>query len=124
MKTDYRSAEATAYRPLYKSARWQRIRADHLQGEPLCRMCLADGLVNDGSLHSDGTPQQDRRRRFLVCDHIDPHKGDLIKFYGGPFQTLCPDHHDITKQQFERRGYIAGCDVSGRPIDPQHPWNR
>ena len=87
-------------------------------------MCLTNGLVNDGSLRSTGEPQTDRRRRSLICDHVTPHKGDETAFFSGPFQTLCSDHHDITKQQLEARGYIAGCDVYGRPVAADHPWNR
>lgn len=85
-------------RRLYKTARWVRLREQHLIGEPLCRMCLARGILNDGSLHSDGAPQEDRRRVFLVCDHVTPHRGDVARFWAGPFQTLCPDDHDRSKQ--------------------------
>jgi hypothetical protein len=123
-RPDRRSAEATEYRKLYNKRQWRETRARHLGGEPLCRMCLAVGLINDGSRRMDGSVQTDRRRIFLVCDHIEPHRGDVVKFFAGPFQTLCPDHHDIVKQQIEVRGYIAGTDLAGRPIDPAHPWNR
>lgn len=123
-RADYRSPEAAEYRALYKTAQWKRTRRAHMAAEPLCRMCLARGIVNDGNLTNQGKRQTDQRRRFLVCDHIEPHKGDPEKFFAGPFQTLCPDDHDIVKQQLEVRGYIAGCDLGGRPIDPLHPWNR
>ena len=121
---DYRSTEAAQYRKLYKTARWRRTRLAQLAAEPICRMCSAAGLVNDGSFRSTGELQHDRRRRHLVCDHIKPHRGDENAFYAGPFQTLCPDHHDISKQQIEARGYVVGCDVKGRPLDGDHPWNR
>ena len=121
---DRRSAEAAKYRKLYKTARWQRLRRDHLIVEPVCRMCAAAGLANDGSLRSTGEPQTEPRRRFVVCDHVTPHRGDLTVFWAGPFQTLCADHHDVTKQQIEVRGYVAGCDLKGRPLDGDHPWNR
>jgi hypothetical protein len=123
-RSDYRSEEAAEYRRLYKSPRWKATRARHLADEPLCRFCLARGIINDGSLTNTGARQQDPRRRFLVCDHVEPHKGDVEKFFAGPFQTLCPDDHDIVKQQLEVRGYIVGCDAAGRPLSPDHPWNR
>lgn len=121
---DQRSAEAYVYRAWYNTKRWRVLRADHIAREPLCRMCLADGVVNAGQLTSTGKPQTDPRRRFLVCDHVEPHRGDEDKFWNGAKQTLCPDHHDITKQQVEARGYVAGSTVDGRPRDPAHPWNQ
>lgn len=39
----------------------------------------------------------------LVCDHIEPHRGDEAKFWAGPFQTLCAPCHNGTKQRIERR---------------------
>jgi 5-methylcytosine-specific restriction enzyme A len=41
---------------------------------------------------------------LLVCDHVDPHSGDLEKFWAGPFQTLCKRCHDSDKQRDERAG--------------------
>lgn len=86
-------------------------------------MCKARGILNNGSRKNNGEPQTDPRRRFLVCDHVEPHKGDLDKFWSGPFQTLCPDDHDVVKQGIEVRGYEAGCDQTGRPKAIDHPWN-
>lgn len=121
---DQRSAEAQAYRRLYKTARWQRTRQAHLAEEPLCRMCSGRGLVNDGSLRPDGTRQPDPRRRFLVVDHVEPHRGDEERFFAGPFQTLCPDDHDRRKQAEEHRGFANDVGLDGWPIDPAHPANR
>lgn len=108
-RRDYRSAESAQYRPLYATARWKRIREHQRKIEPLCRMCLAVGRV---------TP-------MAVCDHIDPKsKKDPEGFFAGPFQSLCQPHHDSTKAREEARGYVIGCDVAGRPLDPEHPWNK
>lgn len=73
---------------LYKTTRWQRIRAQQLSLEPLCRMCAA------------------RKRTTLatVCDHVEPHRGDPAKFHAGPFQSLCQSCHSGDKQLFERTG--------------------
>jgi 5-methylcytosine-specific restriction enzyme A len=73
-------------RKLKKTARWQALRAHQLRAEPLCRMCLADG----------------RPVAATICDHIEPHGGDLYKFWHGPFQSLCKPHHDREKQREER----------------------
>jgi hypothetical protein len=59
-----------------------------------------------------------------VADHVEPHRGDPEKFWCGELQSLCAEHHDTVKQAEERRGFVAGADASGRPIDPSHPWNR
>lgn len=87
-------------------------------------MCLARGIVNDGSLCNDGSQQTDPRRVFLVVDHIDPHRGDPDKFWNGPKQTLCPDDHDSVKQGMERRGFSTEIGADGFPVDPRHPANR
>ncbi|MCR5874378.1 hypothetical protein LRS10_09505 [Phenylobacterium sp. J426] len=108
MRRDYRSPEAQTYRAWYKTARWRVRRAAQLTNEPLCRMCLKAGRVTAAT----------------VADHVIPHKGDERLFWTGELQSLCKPHHDGAKQAEERRGYIIGCDASGRPLDPRHPWNR
>lgn len=123
-RDDRRSDEAQLYRRWYKTARWKKRRAAHLAQEPFCRMCKAAGHLNDGSRKPDGSPQPDRRRRFLVADHIQPHRGDQWQFFNGKLQTLCPDHHDSQKQAEERRGFVCDAGDDGWPIDPKHPANR
>ncbi|WP_370267435.1 HNH endonuclease signature motif containing protein [Nioella sp.] len=110
---------------LYRTAGWRRARAAHLGVEPVCRLCRAAGILNDGSLTVAGETQRDGRRRFLVVDHIVPHRGDLALFWDpGNWQTLCPDHHDITKQRDEQRGFSNARGADGWPLDPRHPANR
>ncbi|MGU3495920.1 HNH endonuclease [Xanthobacteraceae bacterium A53D] len=108
-------------------SRWDKARATFL-AEPencLCVRCKANGILNPGTLRMDGAPEPNPRRRHLVVDHIVPHKGDQKLFWDrSNWQALCPDHHDIAKQQEEGRGFASGSDLSGRPIDPAHPWNR
>lgn len=38
----------------------------------------------------------------LVCDHVDAHRGDVAKFWAGPFQTLLKECHDKKKQREEQ----------------------
>ncbi len=71
---------------LYSTRRWQALRADQLSREPLCRMCMAE----------------DRITAATVCDHVQPHRGDVTAFWAGPFQSLCKLHHDREKQREER----------------------
>ncbi len=111
--------------PNYKTARWRRSRLLHLKAEPLCRMCRHRGVLNDGSLRATGEVQQDKRRRFLVVDHIVPHRGDLGLFWDPTnWQTLCPDHHDTVKQREEVRGFSNARGPDCWPLDPGHPANR
>ena len=113
------------YHKWYNTPEWKRGRARHLAGEPLCRYCLQLGIVNDGSLTAAGLPQPEPRRRFLVVDHIVPHRGDRERFMDASnWQTLCPDHHDRTKKLEENRGYSNQRGADGWPIDPGHPANR
>jgi len=111
---------------LYKKADWyKRLRPQHLEREPVCRSCARRGITNDGSLTSAGARQMNPRRRFLVVDHMIPHRGDLNLFYDpGNLQTLCPDCHDRNKQREETRGYSEERGPDGWPIDPMHPANK
>lgn len=80
-----------AWRALYSTSRWQRIRERQLGDHPLCAMCWGDEVVTPAT----------------VCDHVEPHGGDEVKFFAGPFQSLCKPCHDSTKQAeeaAERRG--------------------
>lgn len=58
-----------------------------------------------------------------VADHIKPHNGDP-ELFEGDLQSLCTPCHSKVKQIEESRGFRIGCDTDGRPIDPNHPWNR
>ena len=107
-RPDYRSPEAAAYRKLYQSARWKRLREAYLRGHPLCIMCQAEGRVTAAN----------------VVDHQTPHKGDLAIFWGGPFQAMCKPHHDGAKQSEDRTGYSKAIGLDGFPSDPRHPANR
>lgn len=58
-----------------------------------------------------------------VADHVTPHRQDQTLFWQGELQSLCKYHHDSAKQSEEKLGYAKGVDVSGNPVDPNHPWN-
>lgn len=40
------------------------------------------------------------------------------------WQSLCKFHHDSTKKRLEISGKRVGCDINGRPLDPNHHWNK
>lgn len=65
-----------------------------------------------------------RKTKATVVDHVEPHRGDPVRFFRGPFQSLCKPHHDSVKQSFEKTGKLRGATDEGMPIDPNHPWNK
>ena len=56
-----------------------------------------------------------------ICDHVEPHHGDVNKFWLGPFQSLCKQCHDSTKRFIETRGYRPDIGLDGLPLDLRHP---
>ena len=111
-RRNQRSAEATEYRRLYKTPRWQARRARQLSTEPLCRTCASRG----------------RTTAATVADHIIPHRGDVTLFWEGDLQSLCDVEpfrcHSRLKQREERLGFSPAVDARGFPIDPKHRSNR
>ena len=94
---------------LYDLRRWRRRSKQFLQENPLCRMCQEIG----------------RTTLATVVDHIKPHGGDPELFWGEVnWQGLCKPCHDGAKAALDRTGRLRGCDALGRPLDPNHPWNR
>lgn len=107
-RADRRSTGAASYRAWYWTPRWKAIASAQLRMEPHCRKCAARGLKVSAT----------------ICDHVERHRGGPVRFWAGPFQSLCKPCHDGPKQREERRGYAVGNDATGRPTDPRHPWNR
>ena len=108
-RRDARSEASAAYRHLYRTARWRRLRLAQLAAHPLCASCLTMGRTTPAS----------------VCNHADKAaKATPEGFYAGPFTSLCALHHDSTQQREERRGYQIGCGLDGTPNDPRHHWNK
>jgi len=83
-EADRRATSAT--KSLYSLAAWRKIRADQLRREPLCRFCIANGIA----------------RAATTCDHVEPHRGDVARFWAGPFQSLCAPCHSSAKQRAEQ----------------------
>ena len=60
-----------------------------------------------------------------IVDHKIQHKGDPVLGYDpGNLQSMCKQDHDSYKQRLEKSGKVLGCDITGRPTDPNHPWNK
>jgi len=101
-------------------SKWDKARANYLLAHPYCVRCAKAG----------------RQEMAVVVDHIKPHRlgaartPDEIAAARKLFwdklnwQSLCVTHHSSTKQREEKSGGEWGCTVEGRPLDPNHPWNR
>jgi 5-methylcytosine-specific restriction protein A len=97
-----RSAEARAYRKLYSTARWSRLRHAQLSMHPLCHWCMIQEIITEATEvhHADGG-----------------HKGDVSKFWSGPFISTCkPCHSSIGQQQDAGRRVVA-YGIDGYPIE-------
>jgi 5-methylcytosine-specific restriction protein A len=90
--------------PRTRGRKWLAIRARQLRLHPLCGHCMEKGFVSEA----------------VEVDHIVP------LFKGGTdawanLQSLCAQcHADKTREDLGQR--VIGCDASGIPIDPKHPW--
>jgi 5-methylcytosine-specific restriction protein A len=93
----------------YGQQRWRNMSTLQLKQEPLCRMCLDNGVV---------TPAN-------VADHIEPHHGNPMMFWFGKLQSLCSTHHSGDKAALERgasvKGFKTDIGLDGYPIDKRHP---
>jgi len=94
--------------PRLYGRKWGKFRAAFLAEHPLCRLCEARGRTTAASL----------------VDHVDPHRGDVERFWNNEFQALCATCHNSVKKRQEEGGYLVGCDVDGWPVDPNHFWNK
>ncbi len=84
---------------LYNARSWRKRRTEQLRREPLCRYCARLGRVTEAT----------------VADHIEPHRGDLVKF-AGPLQSLCKLCHDSVKAREEGGSPLIGVDAEGWPL--------
>jgi 5-methylcytosine-specific restriction enzyme A len=89
--------------------RWQRLRRLKLATHPLCEACLKAGRIEPATaVH--------HRVRITAGGAAFPHLDQLA--------SLCaPCHNSETRfEQTGRRVIRRGCDTSGQPLDPAHPW--
>lgn len=95
------------WRLWYGQKTWKALRATQLHQEPLCKMCIDEGVTKAGD----------------VVDHIVPHKGDWALFSDRKnLQTLCKHHHDSDKQIIENgNNPKARIGDDGWPIGPVLP---
>lgn len=91
------------------SAAWKRLRAQVLAEEPLCRWCLARGLLV-ASTEVDHI--KDSRE-----DYSDDNSRDNLT-------AMCNPCHSLKTAASMGKSVYMGCDVNGMPIDPAHPWSK
>ena len=74
------------YHAWYNLPIWtDSLRPAQLLREPFCRVCA--------QAYDAGDPRS--RTRATVVDHIEPHRGDWVKFVEqSNLQSLCKRHHD------------------------------
>lgn len=66
--------------------KWQKARLQHLEENPLCLGCQAVGHT----------------KAATIVDHVEPHEGDMVKFWNADmWQSCCKWHHDVIKQRLE-----------------------
>jgi hypothetical protein len=94
---------------LYRTREWQDLRRDQLEKQPLCEECLKTGRTTPATIAHHEKPHRNDRELFFDPDNL---------------ASSCKPCHDGALQVQERSGYLPGCDVDGRPLDPAHPWNR
>lgn len=108
------------YRSLYNSKQWHRDRqwaitqaSIFINGRKV-PVCCKTGVYLTGGKDAPDCP---------IVDHKIPHRGDPVLFHDRRnLQVVSKAWHDSVKQKQENRGYTIGCDLSGRPRDPSHPW--
>jgi 5-methylcytosine-specific restriction endonuclease McrA len=95
----------------YNSAVWKRLRMSKLRANPLCESCAPSKI-----------------RAAQTVDHIIAINNGGSPTEWGNLQSLCFSCHSTKTNYIEKQGKdripIKGCDVSGRPLDPKHFWNR
>lgn len=92
-----------------------QMRAVQLLKQPWCERCLAEGRGQVQARHMNHI------KPFMLPD------GSFDgKLFGDPknHQSLCATCHNAHGAKTNRDETPLGSGVDGRPLDPNHPWNR
>jgi 5-methylcytosine-specific restriction enzyme A len=104
----------------YTTRRWGRIRLLKLQESPLCEVCLRQfAEVVPAAVVDHRNPISERGRKERLAAEAFPSLEGLA--------SLCESHHNAktrAEQLGEKNWMRKGCDIFGRPLDPDHPWNK
>jgi len=96
----------------YNTEAWKRLRRAKLAQDPLCEYCppgrrtLANHVDHKVSINDGGDPWawDNLASSCASCHSVKTAKADGA--WGNP----------------KRKGY--GCDINGKPLDPEHDWNQ
>ncbi|TIL64491.1 MAG: HNH endonuclease [Mesorhizobium sp.] len=86
---------------LYQTGQWRQLRAAYLALNPLCEICIQSETVTPATTvhHADGG-----------------HRGDVDRFWAGPFQALCSSCHSRHGKLEDHGRQAVRFDASGWPI--------
>lgn len=84
---------------------WRVLRKSVLAGEPCCRHCVARGLT-------------------VTATDVDHWDNDSSNNDPLNLVPLCHECHSRKTARDMGHRVCMGCDVSGLPLDPSHPWNK
>ena len=103
----------------YTTRRWERLRLQKLARNPLCEVCLQRTEIVAAEVVDHRVPISERGRKERWMSEAFPPLDGLA--------SLCASHHN-QKTRAEQLGQTdwmrAGCDIFGRPNDPDHHWNK
>jgi 5-methylcytosine-specific restriction enzyme A len=104
----------------YTTRRWERVRQQKMMESPLCEVCLQQfAEVVPAEVVDHRNPISERGRKERLAAEAFPSLEQLA--------SLCASHHNAktrAEQLGEKNWMRKGCDIFGRPLDPDHPWNR
>jgi 5-methylcytosine-specific restriction endonuclease McrA len=104
------------YRALYALPAWRPLRKRILDRDNWTCQWPGCGRLLIGKAPAPDSP---------VVHHRRDHKGDMALFLDPKnLMSVCKECHDNGAQRATHRGYVSGHDEDGRPVDPEHPWNR
>lgn len=97
--------------PFYNSKTWKSLRRQKLSANPLCEYC-PPGRVTAST----------------EVDHIVAIENGGSPTAWGNLKSSCHSCHSrktcIIEKQGRDRVPTKGCDVTGRPLDSEHWWNK
>lgn len=95
---------------LYDRRRWHRLRRQKLAADPLCEYCPSGQL----------TPATAVDHRLRIRDGGAPWAWDNLVSTCQACHSRKTMHVDVLGKD---RVPAKGCDASGMPADPEHPWS-
>ena len=88
---------------------WYKVRAMKLSQNPLCEECILIGIVKSTDMVHHIIPVNEAPHLRLAMDNL---------------QSLCMDCHAVKHSNEPESKRLQGCDASGWPVHPDHPWSK